>query len=242
MRVARAVLVLACSAALAGCARRETSHGGVDTTAVDTAHVAYAPDMILDAADGARLDPTLVASVRGALGGWAAAWRDQDPAFRLDSLRWRGPDSCRFTFDQALADAWFADPEQQPYTWQISPDGTRALIPDAYREWDPHAQSWDHEPDVTTALVDLVNRRWTRVMTCGTSCSYDVGAWLDADRFVIAGRLTDGMPQMSAPQVWVYDVKRGLQWSAIGPMTPAENSRYDHAIDSLTARTARTPA
>jgi len=242
VRGARVVLVLACSAALAGCARRETPHGDVDTTAVDTAHVAYAPDMILDAADGARLDPALVASVRGSLRGWAAAWRDQDPGFRLDSLRWRGPDSCRFTFDQTLADAPFIDPQQQPYTWRVSPDGTRALIPDTYREWDPHAGHWLRDADVKTALVDVINRRWTTVMECGTSCSYDVGAWLDVDRFVIAGRLTDGMPPMSAPQVWVYDLKRGLQWSAIGPMTPEGSFRYESAIDSLTALSARRPA
>ena len=238
MRAVRVVLAAACCVALAGCGRREAEHAGIDSTVArhDTTAADYAPDMILDAAKGTRADPALTATVRGALREWAAAWRYQDPAFRLDSLRWRGPDTCRFTYDQPLADAWFTDPEQQPYTWQLSPDGTRALITDAYREWDPHAQTWGHEPDVVTVLVDLVNRRWMRAMSCGTSCGYDAGAWLDADRFVVAGQLMDGVPQMTAPQVWLFDVKRGLQWSAIGPMTPQGSSRYLEAIDSLTAR------
>jgi hypothetical protein len=245
VRVARFVLAAATFATLAGCARRETEHAGVDTTAVarpDTATASYAPDMILDAAKGARVDPALTATVRGALREWAGAWRYQDPAFRLDSLRWRGPDTCRFVFDESLAEAWFTDPKQQPYTWQLSPDGTRALIPDAYREWDPHSQTWGREPETVTALVDVVNRRWTRVTSCGTSCTSDAGAWLDSDRFVIAGQLMDGLPQMTAPQVLLFDVKRGLQWSAIGPMIPEGNSRYDNAIDSLTARHTKRPA
>lgn len=246
MRAARLLTLAACCATLAGCGRREAHRaGGVDTTRVAAdsgATAGYAADMILNARAGARSDPALVAQVRGALAPWAAAWRYQDPSFRLDSLRWHGPDTCRIEYTTPLSEAWFDTPEQRRFGWRPSPDGTRALVTNAYREWDPHSGRWAYEPDALTALVDQIGARWARVMECGTPCRFDAGAWLDRDRFVVAGLLTDGMPQMIAPQVWIYDLARGVVWSAVGPMVPVAGSRYDDAIDSLTARALRGPA
>jgi hypothetical protein len=243
------VLVAAACAALAGCGRRDAQQAGVDTTrtggARDSAVAAdggYAPDMILQARAGARSDPALVAQVRGALGGWAAIWRRHDPAFRLDSLRWRGPDSCRIEFTVPLSEAWFDTPEQRRHGWALSPDGTRALVTNAYRDWDPDRRTWGYEPDALTVLVDVLNGRWSRVMACGTPCRYDAGAWLDDARFVIAGSLRDGMPERIAPQVWLFDVRRGLQWTATGPMVAPSDRPYDEALDSLSARGFAGPA
>ena len=235
------VVAVALLATLAGCARREARHARTvpDTTGTSGR---YAPGLILSDRAGARLDPARARELRPALTAWERAWSRQDPGFRLDSLVWGPAEALRADAPQPLHGAFFDGPERRALEWVFAPGGGRAVVPDIYREWNVDESAWAYDADAAIALVDLRAGRWTRLGMCGTSCRYDVAAWLGPERFVVAGILTDGIPQQAAPSVSIFDLERRTVTHAVGPIAPWDDMRYDDALDSLMLAASRTPA
>src|SRR5262245_37742638 len=137
------------------------------------------------------------------------------------------------TFAPGLDGADFHANSSEPFPIQ---DAHRFVMPKGKGLWDfgqwaavvsspdgSHAIGWSSdvgEPDSQAYLIDLKTREAVRVLSCGTPCRYDLGAWLDAKRFVVAGteESSDRSPS-SGHNLWLslFDLDAGVVTRLKGP-------------------------
>jgi hypothetical protein len=159
--------------------------------------------------DAARLTNEL----RSPLEHWVVYWRGYDPAFALDSLRWTVADSVHFEQPRAISDSLRNTADSKWWAW--SPDRTRAVNPDTYREWDPDRKEFLYDADAASELLDFTTRTASLLEFCGTSCRNDDAVWLDRERFAVMGwQDIDNGDSLFEPVVTVYDLDR--RTTAIG--------------------------
>jgi len=170
----------------------------------------------------------LTAELREPLADWTTYWRRYDPAFALDSLRWSVIDSIHVAGTEPLSDSVRTRAALRWYAW--SPDRTRAVDPDTYREWEPETGTFGYEPDARAVLYDFAQYHAQVLESCGTPCRYDDARWLDRDRFVLMGWIEELDPVSAAgverfsPRVTVYDLERRTVAYGIGRAVPMRAS------------------
>jgi hypothetical protein len=155
----------------------------------------------------------LTNELRRPLAHWVVYWRGYDPAFTLDSLRWDLTDTILVERTGAITDSLRNTATARWWAW--SPDRTRAVDPDWYREWDPDRKEFMYEPDAQSELLDFTTRTGSYLTFCGTGCRNDDAVWLDRERFVLMGwQDADNGDSLFQPAVTVYDLDR--RTTAIG--------------------------
>jgi len=149
----------------------------------------------------------LTAELRAPLADWVRFWRRYDPRFALDSLRWGVEDTIRVERTETVVDSMRTGASSRWWAW--SPDRTRAVDPDWYREWDPERREFMYEPDAVSELLDFTTGTGSFLDPCGTGCRNDAAVWLDRERFVLMGWVdADDGDSLFAPDVRVYDLAR----------------------------------
>ncbi len=157
----------------------------------------------------------LTRELRQPLADWVSYWRAYDPAFALDSLRWTLADTILVERTEAISDSLRTTPSPRGWAW--SPDRSRVVDPNWYREWDPDRNEYMYEPDAVTELLDFTTRTGTFLQFCGTGCRNDAAFWLDRERFALVGWTdTDMGDSLFAPRVTVYDLERRTTATGVG--------------------------
>lgn len=161
------------------------------------------------------------------LAAWLAHWREGVPAFTPDSLVPGAISPLAFQVAAAGTDLHYVEGvRERAGILVLSPDSVHAVDFDRYIEVDPVRGWLFRDVDSSPMLVDFVaDTLWT-VDVCGTSCSYDGAAWIDADRFALTG-LTQSRPDGEGPlQAFldVYDLRArtGRRWLG----TPVEDAAW----------------
>ncbi len=101
-----------------------------------------------------------------------------------------------------------ANTPSQRQSWISSPDGVHAVC--VSRPGD--------SPDSEVDLVDLAAGRRTAVCTCGTLCTFEMPAWLDAETILVGS----GDWENLAPDLVRIDLAAGRIERFRGPTVPAE--------------------
>lgn len=129
-----------------------------------------------------------------ALSPWTAMWQSAMPGFSADSLTraGRGP-ALRGGYVQAAKNVFpYASPEDEAafdVLSAASPNGRYKLVFDWYQAIDEDEGSVNigGEPDSAPLLIDLRLGLSNQFESCGTSCGYHWGCWIDSTRFALAG-------------------------------------------------------
>ncbi len=109
---------------------------------------------------------------------WFEMWEKILPRFTLDVFIRHSRGEMKDIFRPLVK-----DDEISPFLKKMmehcirSPDGTRCVTP--YLCWG--------EVDSCVVLIDLENKTSRTVTVCGTPCSFENAAWLDNNRFAVAG-------------------------------------------------------
>ncbi|MFI5372796.1 MAG: hypothetical protein ACHQ52_14665 [Candidatus Eisenbacteria bacterium] len=161
--------------------------------------------------DAARLTREL----RRPLADWCVYWRRYDPAFTLDSLHWSRVDTIQVEQTEPLADSLRNSADSRWWAW--SPDRTRAVNPDTYREWDPDEKGFLYDADAASELLDFGTHTGSVLQSCGTGCRNDDAVWLDRERFTLMGwEDADNGDSLFEPVVSVYDLDRHTTAFGVG--------------------------
>jgi hypothetical protein len=146
---------------------------------------------------------------------WVVYWHDYDSTFTLESLRWSVVDSIQVERTETISDSLRKTAAARWWAW--SPDHTRAVDPDWYREWDPDRKEFLYEPDAVSELLDFQSHTGTFLNPCGTGCRNDDAVWLDRERFALMGwQAADQGDSLFQPVVTVYDFDRRTTAVGVG--------------------------
>jgi hypothetical protein len=197
------LLSVAAFIAIAGCGKREreaATSGEMPSTAPASS------GNTLGARVGPKSDP-LLAAAAPRLSEWSRRWAAVLPGFMLDSL-YREASSRMPDFYPRAAGA--DDIERARVFGELSPDSTRIVEPDSYREKGRTWQDWGGDADSAPALLDLRTDSLYTLTVIGPSFAFEDAFWVDRQRFVIVGlgeREFD--PWQGGGDLWVYDLARG---------------------------------
>lgn len=181
------------------------------------------------------------------LAEWSARWRESVPTFAPESLV---SEESGLTAMQPSGTGTdlrhVADVRERAGIVTLSPDSTHALDFDRYVDIDPESGSLERDVDSSPMLWDYAGDTLWTVAFCGTSCAYDGGAWLDANRFVLTGTTQSG-PNYDGPAqpfLDLYDLAGRTTRRWLGaPVTEDALRRFGQACEaSLSARVARSLA
>jgi hypothetical protein len=138
---------------------------------------------------------------------WVVYWHGYDSTFTLDSLKWTVVDSIHIERTVAISDSLRNTADSKWWAW--SPDRTRAVNPDTYREWDRDRKEFLYDADAASELLDFSTHTSSQLEFCGTGCRNDDAVWLDRERFALMGwEDADNGDSLFQPVVTVYDLDR----------------------------------
>lgn len=187
--------------AMGGCGRKHPDSGSAPPDTV-------VPPPGSESSLGARVDVSTDRYLRAMapqLRDWVARWRTALPGFALDSL-YREPGTFPVGYRRATTSR---DLERARVFGQLSPDSTRIVEPDMYREKSDGEWELRPEPEAAPAIVDLRDDSLTVITVMGTEGGFEDAFWIDRDHAVLVGygeRRVE--PWAGGGDLWELDLPR----------------------------------
>lgn len=162
------------------------------------------------------------------LADWLACWRQAGTSIAPESLTFseRGP--LHFYTSSVEGDLrWVEGARARAGIIVLAPDSAHAVDFDRYVDIDPESGSLERDVDSSPMLFDFVGDTLWTVSFCGTSCSYDGAAWIDAERFALTG-VTQTAENLEGPTrvfLDVVDLRKRTDTRWLGPVVVDESLR-----------------
>src|SRR5712691_8203670 len=129
---------------------------------------------------------------------WVELWRKRVPSFAVSSFTpvREGPFTPEYTVEFTPSE----DEDIRRRLYACAPDRSLCVDPYVLTSFERQADRIESlsDADQGVALIDMKKKTWTRLLFCGTGCSFQDAAWLDGDTLAIVGS-TDEPTNADAP-------------------------------------------